>query len=341
MRPSKPFSRSCGLEDDVAEARTGGDVDLRGVDLAHPVGLGRHLLVARQSRLALRLPGLGVGAHPLELALEHLGALGVLLALDLEAALLGLEVGRVVALVGVRLATVELEDPLGDVVEEVAVVGDGEDGAGVGRQVTLEPLHRLGVEVVGRLVEQQQRGLLEQELAQGDPAPLASGEVVDQHVGRGAAQRVHGLVEPAVEVPGVGVVEIGLQVAHLGEKLVVVGVRIGELLRDRVVAVELALDLVDGLLDVVQHRPALAERGLLLQHPDGRAGVEERVAVVGVVEPGHDLQQRRLARAVGSDDADLGTVEEREGDVVENDLVTVGLAHVAQCEDVLSHVTKP
>ena len=101
-----------GLQHDVAEARTGRDVDLGGVDLAHPVGLGRHLLVARQTRLALGLAGLGVGAHPLELALEHLGALGVLLALDLEAVLLGLEVGRVVALVGVRLAAVELEDPL-------------------------------------------------------------------------------------------------------------------------------------------------------------------------------------------------------------------------------------
>ena len=57
--------------------------------------------------------------------------------------------------------------------------------------------------------------------------------------------------------------------------------------------------------------------------------------------PRHDLEQRGLAGAVGSDDADLGAVEEREGDVVEDDLVTVGLAHVAQCEDVLSHAGEP
>ena len=157
MRSSKPLVEVVRLEHDVAEARAGRDVDLGGVDLAHPVGLGRHLLVARQTRPALGLAGLGVGADPLELALEHLGALGVLLALDLEAVLLGLEVRRVVALVGVRLATVELEDPAGDVVEEVPVVGHGQDGAGVGREVALEPLHRLGVEVVGGLVEQQQR----------------------------------------------------------------------------------------------------------------------------------------------------------------------------------------
>ena len=220
-------------------------------------------------------------------------------------------------------------------------MGDGQHGAGVGREVTLEPLHRLGVEVVGGLVEEQQAGLLEQQLAQRDPAALATGEVVDEDLGRRAAQRVHRLVEAAVEVPRVGVVEVGLQVAHLGEQLVVVGVRVGQLLGDRVVAVELALDLVDGLFDVLENGLALAQRRLLLEHADGRAGVEQGVAVVGVVEPRHDLEQRGLARAVGSDDTDLGAVEEREGDVVEDDLVTVGLAHVAQREDVVSHGTKP
>ncbi len=257
-----------GLEHDVAESRTGRDVDLGGVDLAHPVGLGRHLLVASQTRLALGLAGLGVGAHPLELALEHLGALGVLLALDLEAVLLRLEVRRVVALVGVRLASVELEDPGGDVVEEVPVVGDGQDGAGVGREVALEPLHGLGVEVVGGLVEEQQVGLLEQQLAQRDPATLTTGEVVDERLRRRAAQRVHRLVEPAVEVPRVGVVEVGLQVAHLGEQRVVVGVRAGQLLGDRVEPVELPLDLADRLLDVLQDGLALAQRRLLLEHAD-------------------------------------------------------------------------
>jgi hypothetical protein len=52
----------------------------------------------------------------------------------------------------------ELEDPLGHVVEEVAVVGDGHHRAGVLLQRALEPRHRLRVEVVGGLVEQEQVG---------------------------------------------------------------------------------------------------------------------------------------------------------------------------------------
>ena len=57
------------------------------------------------------------------------------------------------------MAAVEFEYPLGGVVEEVAVVGDGDDGAGEAHEELLQPFHRLGVEVVGRLVEQQHVGL--------------------------------------------------------------------------------------------------------------------------------------------------------------------------------------
>ena len=103
-------------------------------------------------------------------------------------------------------------------------MGHGDDGAVVGGEVLLEPQHRLGVEVVGGLVEQQQVGLLEEQLAQGDAAALTAGEDGDVGVRRGAAQGVHRLLELAVEVPRVGVVDGLLEAAHLGEQRVEVGV---------------------------------------------------------------------------------------------------------------------
>ena len=77
-------------------------------------------------------------------------------------AALRLQVLGVVPLVGVGAPAVQLEDPLGHVVEEVPVVSDGDDGAGVLLQVLLEPLHALRVQVVGGLVEEQQVRLLQQ-----------------------------------------------------------------------------------------------------------------------------------------------------------------------------------
>src|SRR5690606_14625699 len=114
-----------------AQARARRDLDLLEVELAHALGLGGHLLVALETGLGLGLAAAGAGAHPLQLLLEALLELGVLLALDLETGGLLLQVGGVVALVGVEPAAVDLGDPLGDVVEEVAVVGDGDYGAGV------------------------------------------------------------------------------------------------------------------------------------------------------------------------------------------------------------------
>ena len=51
------------------------------------------------------------------------------------------------------VAAVEFEDPAGHVVEEVTVVGNRHHGAVVVMQEALQPGHRLGIEVVGRLVQ--------------------------------------------------------------------------------------------------------------------------------------------------------------------------------------------
>ena len=52
---------------------------------------------------------------------------------------------------------------------------DGQHRAGVGAQELLQPQHRLGVQVVGGLVEQQQVGRLQQQLAQRHATALAAG----------------------------------------------------------------------------------------------------------------------------------------------------------------------
>ena len=322
------------LDDDAAQARAGRDLDLLEVELAGLLRLGGHLLVAPQARLALGLPGLGARAHPGELLRQPLLQLLVLAALDGEPLGLLLQVGRVVALVRVGAAAVEFEDPLGDVVEEVPVVGDGQDGALVVGEVLLEPQHALGVEVVGRLVEQQQVGLGQQQLAQRHAAPLATGQVGDRLVGRRAAQRVHRLLELRVEVPGVGGVDLLLQLAHLLHQLV--GVVGGHQLGDLVVPVELRLD---------RPRPPRRSRGRSssrraaapAEDADRGAGREEGVAVVGLVEPGHDLQDARLAGPVRTDDADLRAGKEVQGDVVEDDLVAVRLADLLHRVDEFGH----
>ncbi len=216
------------LDDHVAEAVAGGDDDLELVDAAvRGVRLGQQLLVGAEARLALGLAGLGRHAHPLQLALQRAAPGRVGAVLLGEAGLLLLEPARVVALEGHALAAVELEDPAGHVVEEVAVVGDGHDGARVVAQEALEPGHRLGVEVVGGLVEQEQVGVAQQQPAQRHAAGLAAGELGHLGVAVGEAQRVHGDLDLAVEVVGALGGDLGFEAGLLGADLLVVGVRVG------------------------------------------------------------------------------------------------------------------
>ena len=172
------------------------------------------------------------------------------------------------------VAAVELEDPARDVVEEVAIVGDGDDGALVLLEVALEPADRLGVEVVGRLVEQQQVGRGQQQPAERDAAALAAGELGHVGVGGREAQRVHRGVELGVEVPGVDRVDLLLDAREL------VGVLVGVVGGELVEAVEQRARLGDAVLDVAAHVLGLVELGLLLEQPDGGARRELRLAAV-------------------------------------------------------------
>ena len=81
---------------------------------------------------------------------------------------------RVVALEGVGFATIELENPIDDLIEEVAIVCDQNHASRILLEIPLEPSDRLGVEVVGRLVQQQQVRLFEQQPTKRDATLLAA-----------------------------------------------------------------------------------------------------------------------------------------------------------------------
>ncbi len=160
----------------VAEALGDGDEEFVGFVALLVIGF-RHFVEAGQARLALGLAGLGVAAHPFEFLLHGLHVGVFLLGFGLQPRFLLFQPVGIIALPRDAVAAVEFENPLGGVVEEVAVVGDGDHGAGEAGEELLQPLHRFGVEVVGRLVEQQHVGAREQQLAQRDAALFAAGEM--------------------------------------------------------------------------------------------------------------------------------------------------------------------
>jgi len=232
-----------------------------------------------------------------------------------------LEPARVVAFERQTLASFEFEDPLGHVVEEVAVVGDRHDCAGVVAEETFEPVDRLGIEVVRRFVEEQQIGAAEQEAAERDPSAFAAGQHRHISVVRRATQCVHRDVDVALQRPRVGCGDLVFEDGLLLADLVVVGIGVGPLGHHLVVLVDDALYLGDAVHDVALDVLFGIELGLLCQVTDGEPCGQACFALVAVIEAGHDLEERRLAGAVAAEDPDLGAGVERQRDVLEDGLV--------------------
>ena len=129
----------------------------------------------------------GLAAEPFRLAANLVGDGFLLPGLAFEE-LLALVREVVVAALGTERAAgidaADLDDLVGDGAQERAVVRGDEVAERRGAQQPFEPDDAGQVEVVGRLVQQQQVGLAGQFAGQGEPLPPAAGERA-RRAGRG------------------------------------------------------------------------------------------------------------------------------------------------------------
>ena len=278
---------------------------------------------------ALRLARLGrLVAEALDEALDLGDAPGLVLGLRRaqRAARLPLdEVVVVVARVHRDAVGPELHDRRHHPIEEVAVVRDDDHGAVVRRQVALEPGERLEVEVVRRLVEQEERRAQEEQPRErGAHAPppgqlgersrellLPEAEAAEDHPGRGleaiAAERLEGVLEVAVPR--------GQRVARRRRQ------RPGDLFH-------LALDrphLGEPAEGLGQHRAGRDRGGLLRQVADRGLSRPAHAPGVGRLQLREDPAERRLPHAVRPDEADPLALADLPGEVPEEDTGAVRL----------------
>ena len=302
----------------------GGTVGLRGVDALH-------LLDRLQPALRPRGGG-GVGA----VAIDEVLHLADLLLLRVERRLVHRQpvlflrdVGRVVARIRVKLAELQLKG-LGDhAIEEVAVVTGDQDGARIGAEKLLEPLHTQQVEVVRRLVEQQQVVLEGQQSAQGQAHRPAAGEGGHRRV-ESARSRTPGPARSPWPRSFHLVASAGREEGLV--RIVVVGQRL------RVALLE---SLHDHLQPAVGHGPGpevaehvledgpVVERVDLLRQVARRAfPVAKHLARIERFLVHQDLEQRCLARAILAEQADAVAAIDRGIDAVVQRLPAVVLARV-------------
>ena len=147
---------------------------------------------------------------------------------------------------------------------------DENDRAGKARNDLLQQVERLDVEVVGRLVEDQQVGGLGHDPRQHQPRPFAAREVLDRRA------RLLRLEQEVLHIAG------HMLLFAVDQQVLAAPVR--QIMGERVVEVQIL--------------------ALLVERGDLQIGAELHRAFVGLQLAGQHLQKRRLAGAIGSDEAD-------------------------------------
>jgi hypothetical protein len=161
-----------------------GELDLRRPPRASLPSLGELLLETVRlfdAALGLGRAGLGSAAEPLDLSPHGIreGLLvGGLTAEEVVAPDKQLTVRPVALEQATRVRATQLEHARGHVLEEVAIVAHDEKGARLGGQDVLQPEDSVHVEVIGRLIHQEDVGLGQERSGDGQALPPATGQRV-------------------------------------------------------------------------------------------------------------------------------------------------------------------
>ena len=258
--------------------------------------------------------------------------------LDLPAFLPFLEVEGIVARVLGDLPVRELGDGGHHAVEEIAVVRDDDDRAGIAFEVAFEPVDAVDVEVVRGLVEEEDVGAAEEESGEGHAHAPSAGEG-----GEGAVEVVGVEAEAAEDGLRAGPHEVHLPRDELGVDAVE-GVEEPVVLRALVVGLGLHGAREAFLLALEGEHVFECHHRLFEHAPFGDAllyvlcEISERCvarhdrALVRRLPPGDDAEQRGLARAVGPDEADAPVEPNGPRQTVEDGLAAEGERDVVQLD---------
>ena len=213
---------------------------------------------------------------------------------------------------------------------------DEQHGAVVVLQILLEPLDRLDVEVVRRLVEQEDRGAPQQQFRQLDAHAPAARKLArrPREILALEAQAEQRLLDVGIARLAAEDVVAVLRVVQAVQQLLVIGALVvgalGDLAREPPDLGLEAQHLVEGLGRLLDERRRVGHAHRLRQVADRALAVDRHGARRGLHFARDQAQQRRLARAVAADQTDTVLRIDQKGDVVEEGPAPVAYGKVIE-----------
>ena len=195
----------------------------------------------------------------------------------------------------------------------------------------LQPEPPIKVEVVRRLIQQQNVRILQEQLRQRQPPLLPAAEARDLHpeLCVGKAEPVKNLIDLVVDAVPTERLDLAFQPLLLLEQ----AIEFRALGRTHVVEdlFELAVGLVqipEGALGLAAQRLVRVQFRILVQVARPAAALEPHGSAVGTDDPGEDLHQRALAAAVAPDHAHALAGLDRDRHAIENDALSERVTNI-------------
>jgi hypothetical protein len=243
------------------------------------------------------------------------------------------QVVAVVADVVGERAQRQIGDAGHDRIQEKPIVRDEDHRVGIRVQILFQPVARFEIEMVGRLVEQQQIGLAEEQLRQRDAHLPSTGEPLRRplEIGRFEAEPAEHRRGPQFDAVAVAQAELILEIAVAMEHRVVLGLRDARIGEPIFQTVHLRLDreqLTERARGLLEQRSAGVAQSVLGQVADRERCRCENRARIDLFEAGHHPQQGGFADAVGAAQTDAFPIVDLPGDVIEENAVAEGFREV-------------
>ena len=191
----------------------------------------------------------------------------------------------------------EGEDAVHDTVEEVAIMGYRDDDPVEVIEIILEDRHRTDIEVVRRLIEDEDIRLGHEDAEQIEATLLAAAQLLDLHIlhGRWEQEAVEHVARTDETVHGVHVLADG-----------------GHRIDDALISIERLV--------------------LLTEITDAHGLSDVDLTTVWCFPAGDHLDEGRLARAVRPDDADAVVAQEIIVEVIEQHMPVIGLRDIDELD---------
>jgi len=279
------------------------------VHAAHHVAacftLGTQFIQAHDARRGTGTAGFHALAYPHFFLRQQLVGLGVDDGFLRQLFFLLQQVGGKVARVAHQLATVQLHDSGGHVVQEGPVVGDGDDGTLEVHQQAFEPFDGVQIQVVGGFVEQQHIGLRHQRL--GQRHALFGTARQGTHHGVGVqVQALQGFIHPLFPVPAVQGLDLALHRIQIAVA--------------QAILFNQANHPFQSCADSYKNRSISVELRLLCHIRNARTALHLQGAVIGFFHPAQNFEHGRLAGAVAANqphtflgfEGEVSVVEQRD-----------------------------